>query len=129
MPNPIGLTMPFARGQGTLGALAFSTKPLEATLFNMKSLILTNWGERPNHYYLGCNLIEFVFAPGDEETRDRIVQRIEQQVAQWLPYVLLNSVDVQLSSDGHTFKVIVNFSIRGQQDLSSVLEVVVPSGA
>lgn len=129
MADPIGLTMPFARTRASPGALASSTTQLEATLYNLRSLLLTNWGERPSHFYLGGNLIEFVFAPSDEETRERVVQRVEQQVAQWLPYVLLNSVDVSFSEGSHAIMVSVDFGIRGKQDLSSVLEVVVSAGA
>ena len=124
---PIGLTMPFAKTNSSLGMLASSSKPLEATLYNLKSLVMTNWGERPNHFYLGCNLIEFLFSPSVEETKDRVIQRIEQQVSQWLPYVLLNNINV--SFDDHILGVSIDFSIRGQQDLSSVLEVEVSTGA
>ena len=121
--------MPFARDAASLGALASSTTSIQATLYNLKSLVLTNWGERPNHFYLGCNLIEFVFAPNDGETHDRIVGRIEEQVSQWLPYVLLGEIGTSIANDGHSIRVSVPFSIRGQQDLGSVLEVSVPMGA
>src|SRR5512137_1047011 len=94
MPSPIGLTMPFARTSSSLGYLAYSTTEIQATLYNLKSLVLTNWGERPNHFYMGCNLIEFIFAQASEETIDKIVARITSQVDNWLPYVQLNDVQV-----------------------------------
>ena len=98
----------------------------------MKSLVLTNWGERPGHFYLGCNLVEYLFQQMDEETHDRIVQRIESQVAEWLPYVNINSLKVTLGSQkGHGIRVQISFSIKGRQDLSSTLDVTVeqPVGA
>ena len=75
MPVPIGLTMPLAATSGAQGALAFSVTPQQATLYNMKSLIMTNWGERPAHFYLGCNLIEFLFGPLDAEVVERVIGR------------------------------------------------------
>jgi len=129
---PIGLTMPFAQTTSSLGYLAFSTKDTEATMYNMKSLVLTNWGERPGHFYLGCNLAEYLFQQVDEETHDRIVQRIESQVASWLPYVVINSLKVTFGGQkGHGIRVQINFSIKGRQDLSSILDVSVeqPVGA
>jgi phage baseplate assembly protein W len=130
MPNPIGLTMPLASTTSSLGYLAFTTTEIDATLQNLRSLVLTNWGERPNHFYLGCNLIEFVFAPANEETKTAIVDRIEAQVAEWLPYVLVNNITISFSGrDNNTIQLIIDFSLKGRQDLSSLLEVSVTPGA
>lgn len=123
MANPIGLTMPLARTTSSLGYLAYSTKELEATYYNLKSLILTNWGERPNHFYMGCNLIEFLFNPADDETKDKMLARITSQVDSWLPYVLLN--DVGITFDNNTVKIRVDFGIKGRQDLNSTLEIAI----
>lgn len=126
MPTPIGLTMPFARTTSSLGYLAFSTKEIEATYYNLRSLLLTNWGERPNHFFLGANLIEFVFAPANQETKDKVQARIISQVESWLPYVLLNNVNVEISDqDPHRIMIQVDFGIKGRQDLNSVLEVAI----
>ncbi len=130
--SPIGLTMPLAQTTSSLGFLAFSAVDTEATLHNMKSLVLTNWGERPEHYFLGCNLIEFLFEQVNEETHDKIVQRIESQVASWLPYVNIEKLTVSfVGPGGHGIRVQVVFNIRGRQDLNSVLDVTVeaPAGA
>jgi len=131
MPNPIGLTMPIARTTSSLGVLAFSTTEIQATYFNLKSLILTNWGERPEHFFLGCNLIEYLFGPSNDETRVAIQERIQTQVAQWLPYVSLDTLDVTLGDpEGQAIYIRIAFSIKGRMDLSSLLEVTVtPSGA
>lgn len=118
--------MPLSQTTSSLGFLAFSTKDTEATLYNMKSLILTNWGERPNHYYLGCNLVEFLFRQMDQQTKEQIIQRIDSQVSSWLPYVNIKKLDVSLEGeDGHAIHVQIVFSIKGQQDLNSTLDVTV----
>jgi phage baseplate assembly protein W len=127
MANPIGLTMPYAHTTSSVGYLAFTTDQLDATKQNLKSLILTNWGERPVHYYLGCNLIEFLFGPNDEEVQAKIIDRIESQVSQWMPYVLLEEVSADYAgSENEGIQVKVKFTVRGRQDLSSVLEIRVP---
>ncbi len=127
---PIGLTMPLAQTTSSLGYLAFSTRDTEATLYNMKSLVLTNWGERPEHFNLGCNLIEFLFSQTDEETRDKIIQRIDSQVASWLPYVNIEKLTVEfVGQDGHGIRVQIVFNIKGRQDLNSVLDVTVEAPA
>jgi phage baseplate assembly protein W len=118
--------MPLARSSNVLGALASTSTEIQATYHNMRSLVLTNWGERPNHFHLGCNLIEFLFAPNDDETHDRVVQRINAQVAQWLPYVLLNDVRVTGPDPGQSkISIVIDFGLRGRQEFSSVLEVAI----
>jgi len=124
--TPNGLTMPFARTTSSLGYLAYSTKEIEATYYNLKSLVLTNWGERPNHFYMGCNLIEFIFAPAVQETVDKIHARVASQVDTWLPYVQLNDVGIKfINPDGHGISIRIDFGIKSRQDLNAVLEVVI----
>lgn len=121
---PIGLTLPFARSSSSLGFLASSNTELEATYYNLRSLLLTDWGERPNHLRLGCNLTEFLFQPNDDDTAENVRERVMSQVGQWLPYVRLNSVGVTRPAD-HRLSLKVDFSINGRQDLNSVIEVTV----
>lgn len=119
---PIGLTLPFAKSTSSLGSLAYSTSQLQATYYNLKSLLLTDWGERPNHYEMGCNLTEFLFNPNTKTVQDQVSERIRNQVSAWLPYVVLNKIDVTNPSD-HTLTVIINFSLRSKQDTNSVIKV------
>lgn len=120
----IGLTMPFARSTGSVGYLASTDTDIQATYHNLKALLLTNWGERPNHFYMGCNLGEFLFAQQSDETRELIVQRIETQVGEFLPYVSLDRVDVSFSDD-HRIIIKISFSLKDRINLSSILEVAV----
>ncbi len=121
---PIGLTFPLAKNSGSLGYLAFSSTEKEAVSYNLKSLVLTNWGERPCHFYLGCNLREFIFGQLSEDTIEQVQERIESQVAMWLPYVLLKNVDIKFPSEiPNGMRIVIQYSLKGRQDLGSVLEI------
>ena len=121
---PIGLTFPLVKNSGSLGYLAFSSTEKEAVSYNLKSLVLTNWGERPCHFYLGCNLQEFIFGQLSEDTIEQVQERIESQVAMWLPYISLKNVDVKFPSEiPNGMRVIIEYSLKGRQDLGSVLEI------
>lgn len=97
---PIGLTVPFARSTGSLGLLAYTDDQVEAAKQNLRSLLITNWGERPMHFHFGCNLVEFVFAQQrDDILRGKITDRIVQQVQTWLPYLLIKEVTVLFHED------------------------------
>ena len=125
---PIGLTMPLARSTGSVGYLASTDTDIQATYHNLKALLLTNWGERPNHFYMGCNLGEFLFAQQSAETRELVVQRIETQVSEYLPYITLDSVDVTFNED-HRMTIKISFSLKDRMNLSNTLEVAVfPTG-
>lgn len=90
----IGFTLPFARSTGSLGYLQTTATELEATAHNLRSLILTNWGERVTHYNLGCNLREFIFDPRTLELKEKIADRLLSQVAAWLPFVSIDDLQI-----------------------------------
>ena len=120
--------MPLARSTGSVGFFASTDTDVKATYYNLKALLLTNWGERPNHFYLGCNLGEFLFAQQTDETRENIIQRIETQVNEYLPYVVVDDINVSFEED-HGIIIRVSFSMKNRLNLSSTIEVAVfPSG-
>src|SRR5512137_2452331 len=96
----IGFTIPFQESTGSLGLFVATSDQISAAKQNLKSLLLTNWGERPMHYDMGCNMIEFLFQPMREgETDVLIADRIRSQVARWLPYLSVNDIKVSFSDD------------------------------
>jgi phage baseplate assembly protein W len=97
---PIGLTIPFAQATGSLGFLAFTDDEVEATKQNIRSLLLTNWGERPMHFHLGCNFIEFLFEPMKNEVlRQKMSDRVIDQLQKWLPFVQLKELTITFHED------------------------------
>src|SRR4051812_49239768 len=96
----IGLTIPFSKSTGSLGYFQATDDELSAAGENVKSLLLTNWGERPMRYSMGCNFREFLFEPlRDEELRNRIADRIGSQLSTWLPYVVMDELNVLFASE------------------------------
>ena len=96
----IGFTMPFAQATGSLGLFVASTSDVSAAKHDLRSLLLTNWGERPMHRDMGCNLIEFIFQPIIVGETDVLVQeRIRSQVSKWLPFLAIKSINVTFPQD------------------------------
>lgn len=96
----IGLTVPFSRPTGSLGILAFTDDEVDAARQNIKSLLITNWGERPMHFHLGCNFIEFSFEPlRNEDLRRRMMDRVVDQCQKWLPFVKIVEMDIKFHED------------------------------
>ncbi len=127
--STIGFTLPFSRSSGSIGYFELSRTELDAVKNNLKSLLLTNWGERVNHYNLGCNLIEFLFENDrGEDLKERISDRIISQVTTWMPFVQINDLKIVFSEDDsslpdYTIQVKMKFSLVNRPDITQVLEV------
>jgi len=90
---PIGFTVPFAQSTGSLGFLAYTDDEVEAAKQNIRSLLVTNWGDRPMHFHLGCNFVEFLFEPmRNDVLRQKMSDRVADQLQKWMPFVRLREL-------------------------------------
>jgi phage baseplate assembly protein W len=124
----LGYTFPFARSTGSVGYFETTNDELSAVRENLKSLIFTNWGERVMHYTFGCNLKEFLFENiSDNELKGRIADRIQSQVAQWLPFVIVDELFIFFNSDDGSIlpngiKIRIRFKLESRPDLFETLD-------
>ena len=89
----IGVNFPFSLSTGSLGYFEVTADTLAAIAANAKCLLSTNWGERPMHSDLGCNLREFLFEPGTSDSlRGRIADRVIAQFKKWLPFLVVDKL-------------------------------------
>lgn len=95
----IGLSFPISLATGSLGYLEVTSDVVSAIESNVRSLLLTNWGERVMHYDFGCNFREFLFEQRTSSLRSRIADRIKSQLAKWMPFLSLVGLFVTLSED------------------------------
>lgn len=123
----IGFTVPFSRSTGSLGYFETTQDEVSAVHENLKSLLLTNWGERLMHYSFGCNLSEFLFEQiHGEELKDSIRERIIHQVERWMPFVAVDDIDVVFEEDdssigSNTMFVVMKFRVASRPNLSETL--------
>ena len=102
----IGLTFPMGRGK----SLFSRTKTLqEQAKYNLKTLLLTNLGERSMQPEFGSRLLEVVFEFKDETLIEEV---INEAVEIWLPYLTINSIDTVLDSGNpNRLYVAIDFSV------------------
>src|SRR4051812_31143989 len=120
---PIGFTVPFAQATGSLGYLETTNDELSAVRENLKSLMLTNWGERVMNYNFGCNFLEFLFDNHDSELSTRIEDRIVSQISTWMPFVTVTSVSVTFSDEDETLpensiQIDLSFKVASRPNLT-----------
>ena len=92
--SAIGLTLPFNTEGGSMFGLNFLS--IDQAVSNLKNLILTRKGERVNHPEFGTDLQSFIFEPNYPDLREAVGEEIRKAVAQWLPYIIINSLDVRV---------------------------------
>ena len=95
----ISITFPLALSTGSVGYLESSDSIADAIESNVRSLLLTNWGERPMHFDLGCNFREFLFEQQTGSLKVSIANRIQSQLAKWMPFLKLQGIFVTFSSE------------------------------
>lgn len=125
----IGFTLPFAQSSGSLGYFEMTNDELSAVKENIKSILVTNWGERVMRYNFGCNLIEFLFERDrSDELRQRIADRISSQITLWLPFVFMQELNVIFPEDSaaipqNAIGIRIKFVLTGRPDLSAVVDM------
>ena len=93
----IGVQFPLSYG-GTYGFFNQSKTVFEQVKSNIRNLILTNLGERIFQPELGSNVQSIIFEniTNDliSDVRDKVEEAVREAISQWLPYVILNEVNV-----------------------------------
>jgi phage baseplate assembly protein W len=102
----IGVTLPFYSSKGKAFNLSYTT--IEQAKTNLRSLLLTNEGERYMQPTFGCNLRKIVFDPITPELPDKIKKIINEKVSYWLPYIEISTLNVVVEEDLNY----VNFEIQ-----------------
>ena len=116
----IGFTLPFAVTTGSLGHFQVTENQLDALENDIRSILMTNWGERVMHFNFGCNFREFLFEPKkNEQLKQQVADRIQSQIALWLPFVVLDELLILFSEDvlevpENGFAVAMSFRLASQ---------------
>ena len=61
---------------------------------NLRNLLLTNKGERVGQPTFGADLLLVLFEPMSENLLDRLEESIKEAIANWLPYISVNKLEV-----------------------------------
>lgn len=124
---PYNFTLPFRLATSSNGYFEVTETVLDAVISNARSLLVTNWGERPMQYYFGCNLREFLFDPKTDLLRRKIADRINTQFARWLPFLVIDEMYVLFSDDEPSLNenaVAIKIVFRFSDDPTKAAEIV-----
>jgi len=120
-PNvSVGLQLPLGTHQD--GVFKQTQTLLEQTKSNIKNLLLTVKGERLGNPLFGSDLMKAVFQQIDSDTEDQIEEAIRSAISEFLPHVIIKSIDFTSSENTITPRII--FAIN--TDAASDVELELP---
>lgn len=130
MSSGIAAKLPLTVSE-VFGAYNLITDFTTLTKQNLKMLVLTAPGERMMDINFGVGLRQFLFEQADSDVYARIDEKIRQQVATYLPFVQINSIEFDVPENSpdfypHTIKVALRYKIVPLQT-NSVLNLEVDS--
>ena len=117
----VGITLPIQRGED--GYFRQSFKTFDQVRSNLKNLLLTKRGERILQPDFGSGLHDLLFNPATEKFEEDLENTINDAVAQWLPYVIVEDINIDISkeqTDNNQAKVSLKFKQEGDQTLDTL---------
>lgn len=113
-------SLPFRDGSGEQFEMIREYRELAKQ--NFKMLLLTNPGERVMDANFGVGIRKYLFELDDENIRSSIAERIEDQVAEYLPYIYINSLTFPLNQETNTLRIKIIYEVA---TLGSVEEMTI----
>jgi phage baseplate assembly protein W len=111
--------LPIIGVDGRLFDLSYSTE--DQAISNLKNLILTRQGERLMQPLFGTKLQDSLFEQNDDILKASIKDSIERAVEFWLPYISINSLEVNpviavgSSREEHGVQISLQVSVNDQE--------------
>ena len=117
----VGITLPIQKGED--GYFRQSFKTFDQVRSNLKNLLLTKKGERILQPDFGSGLHDLLFNPATEKFEEDLETTINDAVAKWLPYVIVEDINIDISkemTDNNQAKVSLKFRQEGDQTLDTL---------
>jgi phage baseplate assembly protein W len=114
----VGIKLPFNNPTKGLFDLSYSTE--EQAISNLKNLLLTSKGERLYLPNFGTGIIDLLFNPNTPEIVESLSDEISTAISFWMPYIIINNIDVQnkINSLGnnaeHGISISINFNVTNR---------------
>lgn len=124
----IGFVLPFSVTTGSLGYFATTDDELTAVNQNIRSLLMTNRGERVMHYDFGCDLRKILFEPRTEELKISVADRINSQIERWLPFISLEGLNILFDDDypevpSNGIGIVIAYRLKNKPDKGSTVSI------
>ena len=107
----VGIKLPFGKPNG-LFTLSYTTE--EQAVSNLKNLLLTKKGERPFQPLFGSDVYAQLFENIDLNLSDRISETLSKDIKFWLPYIVIDNIDIETEPDRNFVRIQLRFRVTEQ---------------
>jgi phage baseplate assembly protein W len=120
-PNKaVGVMLPLGGRQ--MFKLSYTTE--EQAISNLKNLLLTRKGERPFQPLFGSDIYSLLFENIDTDLEGDLQESLSNDINFWLPYILLQNVQVNSDPDFNKVSIKISFKVTEQgSNQTIILEV------
>ena len=122
----VGVKLPFGKPNG-LFTLSYTTE--EQAVSNLKNLLLTKKGERPFQPLFGSDVYAQLFENIDLNLSDRISETLSKDIKFWLPYIVIDNIDIETEPDRNFVRIKLRFRVTEQGANSQIIIFVDSAGS
>jgi len=96
-------------GGASVFAQSYSTE--DQAVSNLKNLLLTRKGERFMQPDFGTQIVSSLFEQSTEDLETAIEDGLNEDIATWLPYIIIDNINVDRRIDQHALDISLQFRV------------------
>jgi phage baseplate assembly protein W len=118
-PKGIGISVLYSNNTSVFNSTITTKDQIKSNLINY---VLTNKGERLYDPNFGGDIRRAIFEANDDLTFDAIASRLETEILQYVPNIILQSIIIKRAPDENLVNIIINYQLN-QQNQQVVVNV------
>ena len=122
----VGIKLPFGKKNGLFSQ---SNTTEEQAISNLKNLLLTRKGERPFQPEFGSDVYSLLFENMSLDLDDRLKNTLSADIRFWLPYIVIDNIDVEIEHDRNFVRIELRFRVTEQGANKQIILFIDAEGA
>jgi len=107
-PKGIGISVLYSNNTSVFNPTITTKDQIKSNLINY---VLTNKGERLYDPNFGGDVRRAIFEANDDLTFDAIATRLEEEILQYVPNIILQSIIIKRDPDINLVNIIINYQL------------------
>ena len=108
-PKGIGISVLYSNNTSVFNSTITNKDQIKSNLINY---VLTNKGERLYDPNFGGDVRRAIFEANDDLTFDAIATRLEEEILQYVPNIILQSIIIKRDPDRNLVNIIINYQLN-----------------
>lgn len=108
-PKGIGISVLYSNNTSVFNSTITTKDQIKSNLINY---VLTNKGERLYDPNFGGDVRRAIFEANDDLTFDAIATRLEEEILQYVPNIILQSIIIKRDPDRNLVNIIINYQLN-----------------